>query len=80
MRKTIHDPRYVKLISRLRRRRRELGLSQDALARKLGVGSTWVAKVETCERRLDVLETIDLLRALDIELHEAVRLVQEGRL
>jgi transcriptional regulator with XRE-family HTH domain len=47
----------------LRALRAKAGLSQRALAARLGVPHTWVAKVETGERRLDVLEFMEFTRA-----------------
>jgi transcriptional regulator with XRE-family HTH domain len=47
----------------LRALRAKAGLSQRALAARLGVPHTWVAKVETGERRLDVLEFTEFARA-----------------
>jgi transcriptional regulator with XRE-family HTH domain len=48
----------------LRQAREDAGLSQRELARKLGVHASWVAKVELGERRLDVVEFIQMARAL----------------
>jgi transcriptional regulator with XRE-family HTH domain len=48
----------------LRQAREDAGLSQRALATKLGVHASWVAKVELGERRLDVVEFIQVARAL----------------
>lgn len=82
MTKTIHHPAYEAMIRRLRRRRVELGLTQREVARKLGVATSWVCKVETCERRLDFLETIDVCRLYRIavsELERCVRQRQEER-
>jgi transcriptional regulator with XRE-family HTH domain len=47
----------------LRALRAKAGLSQRALAARLGVPHTWVAKVETGERRLDLLEFIEFTQA-----------------
>jgi transcriptional regulator with XRE-family HTH domain len=48
----------------LRQAREEAGLSQRALARRLGVHASWVAKTELGERRLDVVEFLQLASAL----------------
>ena len=47
------------------RRRLDLELSQRALADRMGVIHSFVGKVETGDRRLDVFEFIDYCRALD---------------
>jgi transcriptional regulator with XRE-family HTH domain len=54
--KTIFDPRYVRLIDHLKRRRKDLGFTQAAVAQKMHRSRTWVNKLEQRERRLDVLE------------------------
>jgi transcriptional regulator with XRE-family HTH domain len=54
--KTISNPAYDRLISRLRQRRRDLNLKQEDVARRLGVCRTWIGKMEQKERRLDVVE------------------------
>jgi len=76
MTKTIHHPSYVAMIRELRRRRIELGLTQRDVAKKLGVAASWVSKVETCERRLDFIETVDLCRLYRIKLGDLARCVR----
>jgi len=73
MRKTIYDPRYERMISALRQRRRELGMSQEVVARHLGVSRSWVSKVEDGQRRLDILEVIDLCLLYRIDPVEVTR-------
>ena len=47
--------------------RREAGLTQVALAKKLGRPQSFVSKFERGERRLDVTEFLDVARALGID-------------
>jgi transcriptional regulator with XRE-family HTH domain len=47
--------------------RREAGLTQVALAKKLGRPQSFVSKFERGERRLDVTEFLDIARALGID-------------
>lgn len=56
LKKTIHTPEYASFCKDLRKSREGAGLSQRALADRLGVPHSWVAKVETGERRIDVIE------------------------
>ncbi len=56
MRKSIHTSEYAALCEELRAARRNAGLSQRALAERLKVSPSWVAKVETGERRIDLIE------------------------
>jgi transcriptional regulator with XRE-family HTH domain len=77
MPKTIHSKGYIALIRRIRDRRIELGLTQSDLASRVGQHRSWIQRSEVGERRLDFLETVDLLRALRIKLDEAARIVME---
>ena len=56
--KTLRSPQQIALIEELRRVRKESGLTQAALAARLGVAQSFVAKVEGQERRLDVVEFV----------------------
>lgn len=61
------DQRYKEVIECLRLRRQELGLSQQALADRLGLHKQFVSRVELGERRLDFVEFVDIVRALDLD-------------
>ena len=56
MEKSVHSPEYALLRAELRRAREAGGLSQRQLAERLEVPHSWVAKVETGERRIDLVE------------------------
>lgn len=68
--KSIYDPAYIRLVEALRRQRRKLGLSQAAVASKLGVSRTFLIRAEQCERRLDLLETYRLLEVYGLKLQD----------
>lgn len=61
------DERYRRLIERLAERRSQLGLSQQALADKLGTHQQFVSRYEIGERRLDVVEFHDVTLALELD-------------
>ena len=69
------DPRYVELRECLKQRRKELGLSQQALADRLGLHKQFVSRVEMGSRRLDIIEFSDFVRALDMEPADLVRAI-----
>ena len=56
MEKSVHTPDYRALREQLQKTRADSGLSQRDLATKLGVPHSWVAKVESGERRVDLVE------------------------
>lgn len=64
MAKTIHNPAYRELVARLRDYREASGASQSELARALGWPQQRLSAVEAGARRLDVLEFLQLTRAL----------------
>lgn len=67
MGRSIHDDDYRKLIDALKAARMARGLTQQDLADKLGRPQSYVAKIEGCERRLDVIEYVHLCRAMDAD-------------
>jgi transcriptional regulator with XRE-family HTH domain len=67
-----HDPLYIEFIARLRKARRKNALSQQALGELIGKQQSFVSKVETCERRLDVIEAARWCAALGIRLQDAL--------
>lgn len=76
------SPNYLEFVARLRRARLARHLTQTELATLLGKPQSYVSKVETCERRIDVIETaewcIHLQVRLDDLLPEALRRVLDG--
>lgn len=65
---SLHDPRYRTIIDRLRKLRESKRVTQVDLASCLKKHQSYVAKVENCERRLDIIELQDWLKALEIEI------------
>src|SRR5580698_11650371 len=61
-----YSPRYGRFRALLRSVREEAGLSQTALADKLGKPQTFVSKSELGERRIDFLETLDFCAACGV--------------
>jgi transcriptional regulator with XRE-family HTH domain len=73
---SIHTAKYQRLCELLVDARKARGLSQDALAEKLGYVQTVVSKYERGERRLDVIEFLDVAEALGIDPHKVIRQLQ----
>jgi transcriptional regulator with XRE-family HTH domain len=59
---------HLEFAARFRALRKSLGLSQTALAELLGKPQSYISKVETCERRVDVIEALEICRALRVSL------------
>lgn len=67
-----HDPLYIEFIARLRNTRKRRNLSQRQLGERLGKDQTFISKVETCERRIDVIEAARWCAALDLRLEDVL--------
>lgn len=61
----VTSPTYDLVVQTVVALREERGLTQRDLAAKLGKPRSFVSKVETKERRLDVLEFVAVARALE---------------
>lgn len=62
--RTLHDERYVALVTALVELRERAGLTQQEVADRLGRPQSFVAKYETLQRRLDVVELADVIAAI----------------
>jgi transcriptional regulator with XRE-family HTH domain len=62
--KGFQDPRYKALVGRLIDARKASGVSQEAFAAKINRHQQFVSRYETGERRLDVVEFVDIANAL----------------
>ena len=78
MEKSTFTLEYALLREQLVQIRNKAGLSQRELAKRLDVPHSWVAKVETGERRIDFVEFCLLIAACDCDpLSEAKKLTRQ---
>ena len=61
---TLHNDLYRRLIDRLAEARSEAGMTQQILADRLDKPQSFVAKVEGYERRLDIIEFLEISSAI----------------
>ena len=73
MSRTIHSVRHEALRALLVEERKAAGLTQAAIAKKLNRYQSFVATVESSQRRIDVVEFLDLARAIGFSPVEAIR-------
>lgn len=66
MKKSIFTPEYGILRAELVKVRKKAGLTQRELANRLEVSHSWVAKVESGERRVDIVELVWILLACGV--------------
>ena len=70
---TLHTDEYRRVVSAMTEARRRKGISQAKLAALLGRPGSFVAKVELCERRLDIIEFVVWVSALSEDPVEFLR-------
>jgi transcriptional regulator with XRE-family HTH domain len=71
--KTLHTERHRKLRELLIAQRKAAGLTQTVLAERLGRPPSYVAKYELGDRRLDILEYLDIAAAIGFDPAEPLR-------
>lgn len=67
MQKTLNTRRHRELVDLLIRQRESAGMTQADLAKKLGEYQSFVARLESGERRVDVVEFLKFSQALGFD-------------
>lgn len=73
MPKTPRSPEHAHLLALLIERRKAAGLTQQALADRLGQPQSYVAKIKNGARRVDVVEFVALARGMRLDPMELLR-------
>jgi transcriptional regulator with XRE-family HTH domain len=76
-RKSIHSKEHLALRNFWIKSRKNIGLSQQQLADKLGVIYSLIGKIETGDRRLDSVETIEYCKALNVGILDFAVVVEK---
>jgi len=53
---TIYSREHKILVERLKKARKEAGLDQEAVAKLLGVTQSYISKMESGQRRIDIVQ------------------------
>ena len=73
MKKSVYERRLSAFAELLKGARREAGLTQVELAKKLRRPQSYVSKYERGDRRLDVIEFLEVARVIGFDPHELLR-------
>ena len=79
MQKSLKSAEYARLIATLVAVRKEAGVRQQALAKKIGKPQSFVAKYEGGERRIDLIEFVAIVEALGADPLKQFRAFLVGR-
>lgn len=64
--KSIHTQEYAQVIDALISARKGRQILQTDLAQKLGKPQSFISKFEKCDRRLDIVEFLEICRVMDV--------------
>ena len=70
---SMHNPAADLLANTVVELRKAKGMNQRELAAALGREQNYVARIETGQRRVDLIEWIELLRALGVEPEQEIK-------
>ncbi|MGG5415012.1 helix-turn-helix domain-containing protein [Edwardsiella tarda] len=73
---SIYSYEYRLIIKTLKVRRIELKITQAQLAQVLGKPQSFVSKIESGERRLDIIEFVHIARQLSLDLNEVLEKIR----
>ncbi len=77
--KTLGTKRHQALIALLVEKREAKGLTQMDLAAKLGEYQSFVARLESGQRRVDVIEFLELSEILGFDAVQALCVIKEAK-
>lgn len=78
MEKSIYTREYAVLLGQLREARREAGVTQVDLAKRLKQSQSFVTKVECGDRRLDLIQLRTICNELGLSLPEFVNRLERS--
>jgi transcriptional regulator with XRE-family HTH domain len=73
--KTLGSARHKFLVNLIISKREAAGLTQAQLAEKLGEYQSFVARLESGQRRIDIVEFLDFASTLGFDPAKAIRLI-----
>ena len=77
MKKSIYSQSYKVFLRRLKSTRKEAGLSQENVAKRVGRTQSFVSKCERGERRIDIIELRDFCWAIGVDFRQFVSAIDK---
>ena len=74
--KTLNSRRHKSLVDLLVKRRKVIGMTQAELAARLGQYQSFVARLESGQRRIDVVEFLELSEILGFDAVQAIKTIK----
>ncbi len=73
MKKSRFSKNYTRLLEELRKARKTAGFTQTAVAKHFGAHASFVSKIESGERRVDVVELSEFCRLYRVKLADFLK-------
>jgi transcriptional regulator with XRE-family HTH domain len=74
---SLHDEAYRVFVKLMVQKRMRSGYGQQALADALGWNQSIIAKIESVQRRLDIIELIRIANVLEFDASKLVKEIQQ---
>lgn len=78
MGRTLRSPGHLALMAALKQARLDAGLTQTELAERLKRPQSFVAKYENGERRVEVVELVEIATAMGADPRDIVQIVRDA--
>jgi transcriptional regulator with XRE-family HTH domain len=75
--KAIYNPKYRALVEFIRAVRKDRGMTQRELGRRMRLSHQTVHKIESCEVRLDLVRYVTLCRILGLDAGQLLARLEE---
>ncbi|TDK29810.1 XRE family transcriptional regulator [Rhizobium deserti] len=72
MTKTLYTNRHKKLVELLIEHRKSMGKTQADVTKALNRHQSYIANIENVDRRVDVIELLDLAEAIGFDPHQVL--------
>ncbi|QND62713.1 helix-turn-helix transcriptional regulator [Mesorhizobium loti] len=78
MPKSLHSTRHTTIAKALADQRRLKGLSQTQVAKALGRHQPFIANIESGQRRVDLVELLDIAAIIDLDVPGLVKKITDS--
>ena len=73
MRKSIYSTEHLKLVDKLIEARKDAGLDQTQVAKKLKVTQSFISKIESGQTKIDVFQLLDFAKVYKKDLNYFIK-------
>ena len=79
MARTFSSPRHAALVAFLKKKRKEAGLTQAKVAKRLGRYQSFITDYERGQKRIDAVELFEIAEAIGFDPMEAFKVIKKTR-